>query len=129
MTTSPVDEHRVETRIEVEETVFIEVLASTGNSPGNVIMCNSLDLSANGIQVVVDDEISAGSILRLCLDLKNQEPIFLVGEIMWKRPDPDSAGYRLGFLLFESDGTDIQRWKELMAELLAQPVPRPDGYS
>jgi hypothetical protein len=47
------------------ETVFIEVLATTGTSLGNVIICNSLDLSANRIQVVVDDEISAGSILRL----------------------------------------------------------------
>ncbi|MFT4714001.1 MAG: hypothetical protein ACJAVI_000105 [Candidatus Azotimanducaceae bacterium] len=128
MTTLPANEHRVETRIEVEETVFIEALASTGTAPGNVIICNSLDLSANGIQVVVDDEISAGSILRLCIDMKNQEPIFLVGEIMWKRPDPDSTGHRLGFLLFESDDTDIQRWKELMAALLAQPITRPEGY-
>ena len=129
MTTLPGNEHRVETRIEVEETVFIEVLASTGTSPGDVIICNSLDLSANGIQVVVDHEISVDSILRLCIDIKDQEPIFLVGEIMWQRPDPDSAGHRLGFLRFESDDTDIQRWKALMAVLLAQPTPRPEGYN
>ncbi|XOV87722.1 MAG: PilZ domain-containing protein [Pseudomonadota bacterium] len=119
MTTLPENEHRVETRLELEETVFIEVLASASNSPGNVIMCNSLDLSANGLQVVVDEEIAAGSILRLCVDLHNADPIFLVGEVKWKRPDAASDAYRLGFLLFESDDTDIQRWKEIVADMLA----------
>lgn len=118
MTTSRENEHRVETRLELEETIFIEVLASSDDSPGNVLMCNSLDLSANGLQVVVDEEIIPGSIFRLCVDLKDAEPIFLVGEVKWARPDVNSGGYRLGFLLFESDDTDIQRWKEVVAAML-----------
>ena len=119
MTTSPVN-HRTETRLELEETIFIEIIASDSRSAGNVIMCNSLDLSANGLQVLLDEEISMGSILRLCIDLKNTDPIFLVGEVKWMRPDPETGAYRIGFLLFESEDTDIETWKTLVADLLAR---------
>ena len=119
MTTSQDPNNRVETRLDLEETIFIEVIASDSKSAGTIVMCNSLDLSANGLQVIVDEEISIGSILRLCIDLRDAEPIFLVAEVKWQRPDADTGGFRIGFLLFESDDTDIQRWKELVAELLS----------
>ena len=114
MTTSQDLEHRVESRLGLEATIFVEILASDGNNAGNVLMCNSLDLSANGLQVVVDDAMPAGSIFRLCIDLKDADPMFLVAEVRWQRPDPETDGFRVGFLLFESDDTDIQRWKELV---------------
>ena len=119
MATSPGSEHREETRIEQEETIFIEVLSSESYSKNNdVIMCTSLDLSANGLQVVVDNDIALGSILRLCIDLPDKEPIFLVGEVMWKRPDPGTDCTRLGFSLFESDDSNIEEWKLWMADAL-----------
>ncbi|MDA0788966.1 MAG: PilZ domain-containing protein [Proteobacteria bacterium] len=118
MTTSQGHENRLETRLDLEETIFIETIASASTSPGTIVMCNSLDLSANGLQVVVDDEIEPGSILRLCIDLRRTDPIFLVAELKWCRPDPETDGYRLGFLLFESDDTDIQRWKDFVAARL-----------
>ena len=117
MATSPGNEHREETRIEQEETIFIEVLSSEEDK--GVIMCTSLDLSANGLQVVVDNDIPLGSILRLCIDLPDKDPIFLVGEVMWKRPDTDSDSKRLGFLLFESDDSNIEEWKLWMADALS----------
>ena len=115
MTTSPGNEHREETRIEQEETIFIELLSGESN---DVIMCTSLDLSANGLQVVLDSDIPLESILRLCMDIPDRDPIFLVGEVMWKRPDPDSDGIRIGFLLFESDDSNIEEWKLWMADAL-----------
>tara|TARA_R110002072_G_scaffold13418_2_gene56130 strand:- start:19823 stop:20179 length:357 start_codon:yes stop_codon:yes gene_type:complete len=118
MTTSR--EHRIETRLELEETVFIEVLSAAAESAANVVMCSSLDLSANGIQVVVDEDIALGSILRLCIDMPEQEPIFLVGEVKWKRADTASGGICLGFLLFESDDSDIAEWKQWVADRLGE---------
>ena len=118
MTTSQDQNNRGETRLDLEETIFIEIIASDKNSAGSVIMCNSLDLSANGLQVIVDEEISMGTILRLCIDLKDADPIFLVGEVMWQRPDAETGGFRIGFSLFEADDTDIGRWKSLVSDLL-----------
>ena len=119
MTTSQDHEDRVETRLQLEATIFVEILASDSNNAGSVLMCNSLDLSANGLQVVVDDEMPAGSIFRLCMDLRDAEPIFLVAEVKWQRQDPASDGFRIGFLLFESDDTDIKQWKKLVTDMLA----------
>lgn len=118
MATSQDHKQRGETRLELEATIFIEVLAADDRSAGEVIMCNSLDLSANGLQVVLDEDIPAGSILRLCVDLPDAAPLFLVGEVKWKRPDTEADAFRLGFLLFEADDSDILRWKKLVAELL-----------
>ena len=118
MTNPENGENRIETRLVLMETVFIEILASSVKTPGSVIICNSLDLSANGLQVVTDEDIPAGSILRLCIDMNHRDPIFLVGEVKWQRPDTETDGMRIGFLLFESEDTDIQAWKELVAELL-----------
>ena len=119
MTTLQDQNNRAETRLDLEETIFIEIIASDSRSEGSVIMCNSLDLSANGLQVILDEEISLGSILRLCIDLPTTDPIFLVGEVKWIRPDEAAGAYRIGFELFESEDTDIQRWKEMVADLLA----------
>lgn len=120
MTISPINK-RVETRLRLEETIFIEVLSSTSDADGNVIMCSSIDLSANGFMVVVDCELELGSILRLCIDLPDREPMFLVGEVKWQRPDPDSDDFLLGFLLFESEDSDIAEWKLWIAEMLDTP--------
>ena len=42
-------------------------------------------------------------------ELREADPIFLVAEAKWKRPDPETEGFQSGFLLFESDDTDIKR--------------------
>jgi len=110
MTTSP--EHRIETRLNLEATIFLEMLSDQTD----ILMCNSLDLSATGLQVLVDDEIETGSIVRLCIDLAKRDPIYLVAEVMWVRPDHKEEATRLGLSLFESD--DIGAWKELVAEML-----------
>jgi len=120
MTNSQGNKDRLETRLEIEETIFIEVLSSGDQSDGNVIMCTSLDLSANGIQVVVDQDIAISSIMRICIDLPNREPIFLVAEVVWKQADDETDGYRIGFSLFESDDTNIEEWKLWVAEQLDQ---------
>ena len=117
MTTSP-EHRRVETRLEVEETVFIEVLSAASDAESNVIMCSSIDFSANGIQVVVDQDIPLNAILRLCIDMPEKDPIFLVGEVMWKRADTATGGICLGFMLFESDDSDIAEWKQWIADML-----------
>ncbi len=120
MKPSPDIDQRIETRLQAAETIFIEVVSTSagGHDPSNIIICNSMDLSANGLQVVVDDEIPINSILRLCIDIHDRDPIYLIGEVMWTKCDTESDGFRVGFSLIPSDGTDIQSWKEVIAELL-----------
>ncbi|HJN49845.1 MAG TPA: PilZ domain-containing protein [Pseudomonadales bacterium] len=119
--TTPADrEHRVESRLKLAETIFIEVLSTAADHQegSRIVICNSLDLSANGLQVVVDEEIPVTSRLRLCIDIHDRDPVYLVGEVIWQRRDDESEGHRIGFSLFESDDTDIRSWQEVIADLL-----------
>ena len=110
--TSQAVNRRTEERFEAEETILIEALASMDHSHDTVLMCNSINISNSGLQVLTDEEIAAGSILRLCVDLKDDQPIFLVAEARWHRPDKATGGYRMGFRLFASDDTDTRRWQQ-----------------
>lgn len=112
-------ERRSELRIDEQATIFIEVMSASfdNDSPPNVVICNSLDLSANGIQVAVDDEIAIGSILRLGVDLgEGKETLFLVGEAKWVRHR--DGEFFIGFELYDAENTDIGDWKETIATLL-----------
>lgn len=112
-------ERRSETRIDEQTTVFIEVCSADfdNSSPANVIICNSLDISANGIQVQMDEKVEIGTILRICAEFANSDrALYLVGETKWVRPEEDH--FNIGFELYEAEDTDIAGWKEVIAAML-----------
>jgi Tfp pilus assembly protein PilZ len=113
-------ERRTETRIDEAATVFIEVCSASFDNatPANVILCNSIDLSANGIQVQMDQEVAVGSILRICAELHDtKEALYLVGETKWVKPEGDA--FNIGFELYDAENTDIIGWKKIIAGMLS----------
>lgn len=114
-------EERADKRFEGRSyTIFVEVesAAYDGSSDGNIVICKSVNLSAEGLQVMVDTLIPARKVLRLCLDVRGEPPIFVVGEVMWQRQEADSGEYNVGFRLFDSEETDYQTWRKMVAELI-----------
>ncbi len=102
-------ELRQEYRLEERETVYIE----QGN---NIVITQTLDMSANGLRVISDIELPTGSIVRTCVQLKNtHERFMLVSEVKWSQLHQQPGEFLLGLSLFESDDTDIQAWKEMIA--------------
>lgn len=113
------NDNRSESRINQAATIFLEVCSSDpdGNAAPQVIICNSVDISANGIQIQIDQDVAIGSILRLCVDIhNNEEEIYLVGEAKWVKHQDDH--YNIGFELYDAEGTDILGWKNIIAEML-----------
>ncbi|MDA1299488.1 MAG: PilZ domain-containing protein [Proteobacteria bacterium] len=114
-------EERADKRFEGRSyTIFVEVesAAYDGSTDGNIVICKSINLSAEGLQVVVDTLIPARKVLRLCLDVRDEPPIFVVGEVMWQRQEPETGEYHVGFRLFDSEETDYQTWRQMVAELI-----------
>lgn len=112
-------ERRTETRLFQQATIFIEVCSADfdDEQPAEVIICNSLDISANGIQVEMDKAVPTGSILRLCAEfLSGKDPMYLVGEVKWVAEQDDA--FNIGFELFDAEGTDIIEWKNIIASQL-----------
>lgn len=110
MTESNLDE-RIAPRIEKDSTIFIEL----GADASNIIICKSLDLSMTGVQVLVDEPILEGCILRLCLDSQGKAPIFVVARVVWQKSGTD--GFHIGFKLLPSKGTDFQSWETAIEEI------------
>lgn len=111
------DERRSELRIEEETTIFLEVMSDNDNGAPRVVICNSLDMSANGVQIALDEEVPVGCILRLGVELgKDTDALYLVGEAKWVRPDEDQ--FQIGFELYDAENTDIAAWKQAVADFL-----------
>ncbi len=112
MTANNLDE-RAQTRFDSRITILIETLAALpdNTSPGKVIISHTLSVSDGGLRVVLDEAIAVGNIVRICLDMKDQEPIFVVGEVRWQQPDLETDGVLIGFSIFEAEDTDIEVWK------------------
>jgi len=109
----PTNELRQEYRLSERETVYIEM-------DSGLVATQSLDLSANGLRVISDREITAGCILRCCVQLKHSDEQFMLAcEVKWSQSYADQGEYLLGLSLFESADTDIQAWKEMIARRCA----------
>lgn len=116
-------ENRQELRLTTQETVFIE--AASGNSEdGNnshILISHSVDISANGLQVILDEALTVGGIYQLCVQFDEPEERFhLTAEVVWALVQPEEQ-FLLGFRLFESDDTDIQAWKQRIAQSCRKP--------
>jgi hypothetical protein len=113
---------RQEHRLLAEETVFLQMESAAqdeGLEPSSagpsILVSHSVDISANGLLMLVDTPLPLGSIHSVCVALLNPERRFqLIAEVKWLRPEGDQ--WRLGLSLFESDGSDITQWKHAIAE-------------
>lgn len=113
-------EKRQELRLSAQETLFVEVDSGDEDSSTQIIISNSVDISANGMQVVIDRPLLVGSIHRLCLQLGDPDQRFyLTALIAWSRALTDDEGFAVGMQVLESQGTDVLRWKEWIAERCA----------
>lgn len=110
-------EQRQEYRLAKSEAVYIELEAELDDELGSILLSRCTDLSANGLQVLVDRALPVGNIYSLSVQLQDPRMSFtLAGEVKWC--DGSGGEYRIGIALFESDGTEIIAWKEEVARRL-----------
>ncbi len=114
-------EDREQPRIDERSTIFIETVAASDISAQqeSILICNSVEMSTNGLRVCVDDELEVGTLLQLGIQLPElEQPLYVVGDVRWCKPAhaPDT-GYYVGFKLLESDSTDFEIWSELLQDM------------
>ncbi len=112
-------EQRQEYRLQAEERVYLSLpIDEPGDDdPYAICICTSVDVSANGLQVVLGEALPSGHFYEICVDLKNPDQRFhLVVESKWFRNDGDNV--LNGFTICEAAGKDTARWKAFIAEKL-----------
>ena len=115
------NELRQEYRLDTPLTVFIELIAATIDTPATIVVSKSVDISANGLRVITDREMPIGSILSSCVQLNESGRRFMLStEVKWSQTHLKTDEFLIGLALFESEDTDIQAWKEFIAEQFTQ---------
>ncbi len=126
----PIDNNqRSELRVPHNETLYVEIYGVGAGTPDDALsatLCASetVDVSANGLQVKIKDAMQSGTIHRLgVIREKTGERFVLMGEVKWQKRLPGQAGFMTGLLLYESDETSIAEWKRAVADMLSD-----DGF-
>ncbi len=113
-----VDEKRSELRLSSEVAVFIELETTPIlDQHGKLCITNTIDVSANGIQLISDFKLPKHSIHSLYIEISGLK-FNLVGEVMWISPVEDN--HLIGFRLVESHQTDIELWKKYICQKLGE---------
>lgn len=114
------DERRRELRLSRRAAVFLQVDSATPGSGGSgtLVMCRLLDVSANGLKVRIDRELSPDALMRMAVQFAGSSaPLHLVAEVRWLAAC-DGGYWEAGLLLHESLQTDIVQWKRWVADVM-----------
>lgn len=82
---------------------------------GEIVICKSMDLSESGVKVVLDQQMKTGRIVRLCLDLKDHEPIYVMGKVVWH--EQIGNNYHHGIVLIPALHTDTRLWRSTISQI------------
>lgn len=97
-----VDEKREEARLNVAASIFIETVSSEPgtNQEAQVVECECVDLSANGLQVLVPQSLISGAIHTLIIELDNDSKHYrLTAEVKWVKPY--KSDFLTGLMLYD----------------------------
>lgn len=118
------DNLRAEPRLPHDEVIYVEiytpcVIESDDLGPATRAS-ETVDVSANGIQIRVLEPLREGAIIQICLlREKTGERFDLVAEVRWQKRLPGKSGYLTGLILLESDDTSIAEWKLTVSDMLS----------
>ena len=115
------EQRRQNARFPAEHTVFIELLSTRAGSSdsGNVAMCKTLDISCDGLQVKLQQELTVGAILQIGVQLPNSDDTFyLAAEVRWCLPQENAPqSWTAGLKLMNAANSDIGSWIALVTEM------------
>lgn len=113
------NEKRRQTRHDREESIFIEVLAASGQSDNdNVILeCTTKDISKDGLKIHAKYPFIIDSILELLISFESGGYKFLLtGQVKWFDQLSDDE-YLAGFELIEAEHSDFVVWRKMFSDM------------
>jgi hypothetical protein len=111
-------DRREATRLPRIESVSIELRSAdrANERPTRVVSTRTLDVSADGLRILLPAPVETDCLLDLCVELLGQaRPFFLTGESRWCRALPHGDAFEAGLLIYDGEGTDYPDWAALFA--------------
>ncbi len=118
-----VELERKHLRLPAEHRVYIETGASDGEDDSTIDVCNTLDVSVNGLRLALGHELPVGAYLHLGVETTHpdasQSTLILVAVVRWCCPrETEDGPWLAGLEVQPAQGSDYQRWEELVAGLV-----------
>lgn len=109
---------RISPRITVDATIFIEAgVRANPADTGEIVICQSRDVSETGMQLIMDQPVRKGRIVRACLDINRFDPVFVVVKVVWQNRIGDA--YHHGLMLIDTPDTELDAWRDTVSALAA----------
>ena len=111
-------------RFDVAKAVFIEVVRrnSRSESDNEIIRCETVDVSVNGLRLYVTQFIPQGSKLNIAVPMEDlKENLELVGEAVWVKPVETGTGFWVGLELHDSSLENMKKWFKVVHTLSSTP--------
>ena len=118
---STANDKRREYRLPDTAAVFIEMVAEAydGSQPAEILISNSVDLSANGLQITADQPLIINSIHQAAIKLDGpSERISLTVQVRWVRLDESDRQLHIGLEVLDDSDSQLAAWKLDLSERL-----------
>lgn len=115
------NDKRREYRLPSTATVFIETVAQAhdGSQPAEILISNSVDLSANGLQITSDQPLMVNSIHQAAITLDSaSERMALTIQVRWVKLNETDQQYHIGLEVLEDSDSQLAAWKRDLSERL-----------
>ena len=110
------EERRHGARLLRDEQVVVKIIAAP-ESPALVglsVDCSTVDISAEGLRLLLECPIVSGSHLALEVNAgENGEKYFLGGEVAWSRETEATGIFLIGVHLLDDAVFQLERWRNL----------------
>lgn len=106
-------EHRQEYRLKDEAIVFIELAAESPDGDRvEILISNSVDISANGLQISSNQQLPASNIYQAAIQLPDRnERIPLTVQVRWCRFSEENNNYYIGLEVLNDIDSQLADWK------------------
>lgn len=118
-------ERRADERFEHNDQLSLKIVFSSENPSllGKNVDGSTLDISASGLRIELNQQIKIDSVLDVWVSLKNlNKKFFLTGNVRWVNETARPGIYQIGLVLRERTDTvtDLSSWKATLKKYLAE---------
>lgn len=106
---------RKEQRIGSQIHIFIELTARSADAlqEGEVLRCDTMNLSPEGLGIIADKALFTGSILQIGAELVSEAPpLFMAAEVAWCAAIHKEKAFLAGLHLLPASDSDQLQWYE-----------------
>ena len=113
-------ERRTETRFDayIKVSISKDVETLKANNCDHIDVSHTLDVSLNGLQVMLEEELISGNDYALAIETyPNHEHIYLTAHVKWALHRQAEDIYLAGLIIKEHPENEFTRWKEFIEDI------------